>query len=408
MRSFLLISLIAIMPVAAANSAAAVVIRLSDVAGDAGETVEIVATLDAGEELVAGVQNDIIVAPPLSFATRPNGRPDCTVEPSIEKTGTSFAFPPGTCGDEPCEVVRALVLALDNVDPIPDSSVLYRCRLIVDPDAIDDVYPVAVVRAGASDPDGNALPADGLDGSVNVGGPIRPGMATVQIDSGTVRLAETVDIGARILTGSVKNLFLRLEYAPDTPVLTSGPGMEPACFVTGTGLSAGFSFLPPGCAGAECTMVRVELSSHSITLLPNQPLFACRFRPLPVATPGLYAIGCGGAFGTDAGAHAVTVQCSGGTLDVSADPTPTPTPTGSDETPVRATFTATARLQMTTTPAVGGDSDDSCAVVPVDGRTPSSALLWPLVAWWLVRRRRVSLSPGEGDQPQRRGGREVE
>src|SRR5690606_40662681 len=54
--------------------------------------------------------------------------------------------------------VRALVLALDNVDAIPNGALLYSCDVRIAAEAQPGRYPVTVTETGASDPNGLALP----------------------------------------------------------------------------------------------------------------------------------------------------------------------------------------------------------------------------------------------------------
>lgn len=133
-------------------------LRVLGADGWPGATVEIAVVLERGG-VVAGTQNDIGFAPETQIAALSNGRPDCAVNPAIDKNASSFAFQPSACvPGETCTAVRALVLALDNVDPIPIGSTLYTCRATIAVTAAADAYPLTCSLAGASDPEGNAPP----------------------------------------------------------------------------------------------------------------------------------------------------------------------------------------------------------------------------------------------------------
>lgn len=385
MRSIAKVAFIAAITTTAARPAAAVVvIRMLEFAANPGATIEVAVTLETDGQDVAGTQNDIELHPPLSFANA-NGGPDCNAEPTIDKDGTAFAFVP--CETEGCERVRALVLSLRNVDPIPDGSILYRCRIMIDETAEPDSYPLPVLAVGASDPLGNTVPVSGLAGSIFVGGPAG---ARVVIGDVSVAAGEIADVPVQLESGNVQVLDVELRYGPETPVVI-GDENRPPCAVVGSGRSAIFSFRPQGCSADEgtCTAIGARVTADGIELPTGEPLFTCAFRPRPTVDPGPYAIGCGGAFASDAGGHAVVVACSGAQLQVVGDE-PTRTPTPEDEpTVTAATFTATIAAQRTATPpASGSDNDDSCAVIPAGESAPASALLWPLAAWWILRRRR--------------------
>jgi hypothetical protein len=157
------------MTLALAASAQAVVITIDDATGDAGATIPVTVSLNTEGVDVAGTQNDIGFGDGIAVAAKSNGRPDCAVNPDIEKGGTSFAFQPSGCtAGTDCTGVRALVLALDNVDPIPDGSVLYTCQVAIAGDASGEIE-LTNSNTGASDPTGNALTTTGVSGNVTVG-----------------------------------------------------------------------------------------------------------------------------------------------------------------------------------------------------------------------------------------------
>src|SRR5512139_3739241 len=108
-----------------AASAQAVIINVQSATGSKGQTVTVGVNLDTEDASVAGTQNDVGFEAPIAVAARTNGRPDCTVNGDINKGGTSFAFQPSGCSaaEGTCTGVRALVLALDNGDPIADGAV---------------------------------------------------------------------------------------------------------------------------------------------------------------------------------------------------------------------------------------------------------------------------------------------
>src|SRR6185369_6471529 len=101
-----------------------------------------------------------------------SGRPDCTVNPDINKQATAFAFQPPGCVGASCTAFRAIVISLDNVDPIPDGSALYTFNVAISPGAAPGPYPLAISHVGMSTPAGQATPSSGTDGAINViGGP---------------------------------------------------------------------------------------------------------------------------------------------------------------------------------------------------------------------------------------------
>jgi len=147
-----------------------VTMQIGSANGNPGDIVTFDVVLDTGGLSVAGVQLDIAFLSAAPVAPRSNGRPDCTVNPDIEKGATSYAFqPPGCTPGASCTAMRALVLALDNVDPIPHGSRLFSCNVAIAVSAATGTYPLSGSNEGSSDPSGNAQPAATSDGTIFVG-----------------------------------------------------------------------------------------------------------------------------------------------------------------------------------------------------------------------------------------------
>lgn len=128
------------------------------VAVRAGARATVSFRLTAGGHRVSGTQNDLEFAPGIAVAARAGGRPDCAVNPAIDKTATSFAFqPPGCTPGDDCRAVRALVLSFEDNAPIADGAVLYTCGLAVDSSVAPGAYALPIALAGTSTPEGQPL-----------------------------------------------------------------------------------------------------------------------------------------------------------------------------------------------------------------------------------------------------------
>jgi hypothetical protein len=150
---------------------APVVIEVGDATGPADGNASLTVSLsaDAGVE-VAGTQNDIGFDPNAAVRAGSNGRPLCSANVAINKEGSAFSFQPPQCTvGTSCTAIRALVLSLSNVDPIPSGSALYTCDLAT---GAEGTYALTCTGPGSSDPDGNALDTDCTDGEAVVGGVI--------------------------------------------------------------------------------------------------------------------------------------------------------------------------------------------------------------------------------------------
>jgi hypothetical protein len=105
--------------------------------------------------------------------------PDCTVNPSIKKEATQFAFLPSGCEGAACTGVHTLVFSFASPNRlIPNGSVLYSCRMGITPDAPFGSYPVMFSGVALSFPNppgglvcggSSAQPCNAEDGVVMVG-----------------------------------------------------------------------------------------------------------------------------------------------------------------------------------------------------------------------------------------------
>ncbi len=149
-------------------------LALGTAAGAPGEEILVDVTLadvEQGYE-VSATQNDILFPPGAHVVIKEDGKPDCSVNPAIDKGATAFAFLPSACAFPGCTSMRALVLAIDNVDPIPPGSVLYTCRwMLSDEAAAGDALPLPCEEALASDPGGVALGLRCASGEISVAAP---------------------------------------------------------------------------------------------------------------------------------------------------------------------------------------------------------------------------------------------
>ena len=136
--------------------------------GSPGEQITFAVSIGTTGALVSGIQSDIAFDPHTAIVARPNGRPDCTVNPDINKPGTGFVFQPFQCtpGTD-CQAIRAIVTAVSNVDPIPDGARLYSCTVAIAADADPALgYPLVCSNAVASDPSGQRLEVECRDGAI--------------------------------------------------------------------------------------------------------------------------------------------------------------------------------------------------------------------------------------------------
>ena len=156
---------------AIAQGPGGVIIVVGETEGAPGDSVSFDVTLDTGGLEVAGTQNDIVFDPSTPIVAAENGNPQCWVNPDIDKSATAFRFQPAGCEDMGiglCTGIRALVLSISNLDPIPDGSVMYGCDVAIATDAPAEIFPLVNDNVGSTDPEGITLPTLGEDGAVTV------------------------------------------------------------------------------------------------------------------------------------------------------------------------------------------------------------------------------------------------
>lgn len=161
-------------------------IELGHASGEAGDSVEIPVLLhipdNAGSTLVvAGIQIDIVAEPPLMIPIKGNGKPDCWRNTELTKDYTVFSFPLRIT-DDIWNRMRALVLSVTNIDPIPDGSLLFTCRFDIAADAEPGEYQLTALRLLGSTPQGDEIPAVSTGGTVLVADPAE-GTASQSVDT---------------------------------------------------------------------------------------------------------------------------------------------------------------------------------------------------------------------------------
>ena len=156
----------------AVAAAAGPSVEVGSASGAPGDMVMFPVILHTAGALVAAMQADIAFdSLNTPVAANGSGRPDCMVNPAINKNESVFAFQPPGCVGAACTAFRALVLSFTNVDPIADGSVLYTCNVAIAPGAAAGSYPLTLSNFILATPDGEQV-ADvtATDGAVDVSG----------------------------------------------------------------------------------------------------------------------------------------------------------------------------------------------------------------------------------------------
>ncbi|MBX3028238.1 hypothetical protein KF840_25390 [bacterium] len=378
-------------------------IIVGNATGEPGASTSFDVSLETAAD-IAGVQVDIAFDAAAAIAAKGDGKPDCAVNPEIEKNATSFAFLPSGCTPgEDCTAVRAIVLALENLDPIPNGSRLFTCTVAIAADAIG-TYPLACSNAGAGDTNGDKVGADCSDGMITVAIPTD---ATIVVGDVIGAAGQNAPMAVSLVTEvSVAGTQNDTLFPSGVGVVADNRG-RPTCAVNPEIDKGGtsFAFLPNGCTpGTSCQGVRaLVLALDNVNPIPSgSVLFTCEVNIAPTVEDGTYPLTCENAGASDPDGNAIATGCDAGDVIVGVQPTPTETPSASPSvtptsTPTATpegmpTFTSTATPPPTSTSTASptrtrkpssGNDDDSCQVVaPREGGAawilllPIAALLW--------------------------------
>jgi hypothetical protein len=305
-----------------AAAAPAATIDVGSASGTPGSEVTIAVSLETQGAVVLGTENRIDFERATAVAALPSGQPDCSVAPAIHKNATGFRFLPLGCdpaGD--CQSVRAIVVAFDNVDPIPDGAILYTCRIAIAADAAAGSYPLHNAETDASAAGGQEVVTTGTDGAVSV---VPTPVASIDIGASSGAPGTTVQFGVTLslLTdppAAVGGLQNDIGFDAHTPIAVAPDG-TPDCTTDPSQLLARFTFLPVHCTpGIDCTGVRAAIVSSdptSFSIPDGATLYACNVSIAADTPPGTYPLLASTPQAADVLGTMLSVRASDGTIDV--------------------------------------------------------------------------------------------
>ena len=219
--------------------------------------------------------------------------------------------------------MHALVIAFDNVDPIPDGSALYTCRIAIAGDAVPGVYALANAEMSVLVVGGENPPTTGSDGSVEV---TPPPVAAVEIGSVSAPAGTTVGVPVtlRLLTDPPADVVAvqnDIDFDAFTPVAAL-PSGRPSCTVDPSIAkeATSFVFLPLGCTPeADCTGVRAFVFSavNTSPLADAVTLYSCRVAIAMNAPLGRHVLAGHGAAASGPNSEALPARSEDGAIAVS-------------------------------------------------------------------------------------------
>jgi hypothetical protein len=180
-------ALVCVAGILLASDAGAVTLSVSSAPGGPGDTVEICVDLATEGEEVAGVQTDVV------------WNPACAEVDVVSCRAGDHDKPLHKSQRSPSRL-RAIILALDNLDPIPDGSRLFCCDFHRLEDGGEEDCRVSLQNVHASDSVGNRASTGSYAGAIlSRGSPHAPaGMS----DSGSMEAhVDTDPIQEKVVTG---------------------------------------------------------------------------------------------------------------------------------------------------------------------------------------------------------------
>jgi hypothetical protein len=313
--------------VLAAARARAASIDIGSATGATGSDVMIEVSLRTMDAMVLGTQNLIEFDRETPVAAKPSGAPDCIPNPAIDKTATAFRFLPLNCDPAlDCASVRAFVLALDNVVPIPDGSVLYTCRISIAPTAAVGPHALRNDETRASAAAGEPVPTTGTDGVVQV---VAQTVASIDVGSASVVAGETgsVDVTLSLLTdppAAVATVQNDLAFDPSTPIAATAEN-QPDCAVNpDIGKDAtSFAFRPPQCTPSlDCTGVRALVAGDDRAIPDGTTLYTCTIAVGDGTPAAVYPLAASMPLLGDSSGAPLAAVTSDGSIEVTAPPPP--------------------------------------------------------------------------------------
>ena len=307
-----------------AGVACAASIDIGSASGVPGSEVTFAVSLQTMGASILGTQNRIDFERATAVAALPNGSPDCAVMPAIHKSATGFRFLPLGCDPAAdCQSVRAIVVAFDNLDPIPDGAVLYTCRVAIAANAAPGTYVLHNAETDGSAAAGQEVVTTGSDGSVDV---VSEPAASIDLGaaSGPPGATVTFDVTLALLTeppAAVGGTQNDIAFDPHTPIAAASGG-TPDCTTNLQERLGGFTFLPPGCTpGIDCTGVRAVIvglvTGTSASSIPaGATLYSCHVAIAADAQPASYPLIAGLPQAADPNGGMLPALASDGRIDV--------------------------------------------------------------------------------------------
>jgi hypothetical protein len=138
----------------------AVSFNVGSASGTAGTEVQFAVTLSTTNMQVAGTSNDIAFDPATPAVS-------CTVSPAFAGLSGAILLPDNCTPGVDCLGARVLIIQFPPI-PITDGAILYTCDVKISAGTAGGSYPLTCLAPSASDPDGKELPAQCVDGQLQV------------------------------------------------------------------------------------------------------------------------------------------------------------------------------------------------------------------------------------------------
>lgn len=134
-----------------------------------GDLVEVVMSLRSEAMPIVALQFDLVLPADIEIERTATGRPDCRVNPAIDKPGSRFDFV-----DADGKRLRTLFLSFSELTAIANGSQLLNCRLRLSDAAAPGALSIGVNKVIASDFAGQRIPMSTKSGMIEVSAETTP------------------------------------------------------------------------------------------------------------------------------------------------------------------------------------------------------------------------------------------
>ena len=317
-----------------------VLLRADSAAGVPGDSVPFNVRLDTGGRDVGSIEAD------LSFDAGSLGPPGCALAPGVNGNAT-IEFEPTVC-QRSCVGYRFVVRSADPRQSLPHAGALLACSLYVAdyPYLNLSTFPLLLLNASATAPDGTPLPVTTGDGSITLlaadQATPRPTLTATPTAVPSATATPTVPVSGTVAAGSVSGGAGEVAAVPIT-IDTGGtdvaffaatfmvvPQADAPAITDALTYETAAGFPAPDVEAAVQSQAKLAIGYVGVTISPpltGKVQVGDLLVPIPAGGAGSYQVHLSEISAGDASGARVTLVGQDGTITLREADSPTPTAT---------------------------------------------------------------------------------